>query len=91
MIAEIVLAVLEVDVASAVIVNGKIVYREDDDDCYSNEGFPAYRVADELSEALGSPVSTVHLTYADLEGGREEWNFDELAKAALFKAGPHAI
>lgn len=80
-----ILAKLEHDIGAAVLLNGVTVYHEDDDKGFRQE-FSAQRVTERLAEALALPFAVVVLT-VEAAGG-EEWNFDELAKAALAKFAP---
>jgi hypothetical protein len=75
------LVVLPDGVAAAVIVNGVTVYHEDDDKGYSQE-YNAQRVAEQLAKALNTQYIRVNLSWDDIKGGQEEWNFDDVENAA---------
>lgn len=84
--AKLILAFLETDVAASVVLNGTTVYHEDNDKGATNATFSAKEVAQRLSKALGLPIDEVVLTYSDVEGGGEAWNFDGVEVAAVLKA-----
>src|SRR5947209_2916216 len=54
------------DIAAAVILNGVMVYSEDDDKGYQHEGISAKDVAERLAKALGLEVKKLELTWDDL-------------------------
>jgi hypothetical protein len=74
------LAVLPCNVAASVIVNGVTVFHEDDDKGYHQE-FTAERVAEQLAKAFNTQYSKITLSWDDIEGGEEEWNFDDVENA----------
>lgn len=73
--------VLPHDVGASVIVNGVTIYHEDDDTDYHQQ-FSAQEVAEQLAKALNTQYTHVTLSWDDLEGGQEEWNFDDVENAA---------
>ena len=77
----VVLANLERGIGAAVIVNGATVYHEDDDKGYS-QNFTAADVAKRLAKTLKVKLQRMALKLSELDGGAEEWNFDDVEKAA---------
>jgi hypothetical protein len=78
-------AALESGVAACVILNGEMIYSEDDDKGY-HQNFTAWMVAEQLGKALGVPVRAVAVKYADLPGDEEpgnSWTFDDIVERAL--------
>ena len=74
------LAVLPNDCAASVIVNGVTVYHEDDDKGF-HQHFSAQEVAERLAKAFNTQYSKITLAWNDVEGGVEEWNFDDVENA----------
>lgn len=74
------LVTLPHDVGAAVIVNGITVYHEDDDTDYHQQ-FSAQRVAEQLAKAFNTQYSKITLSWDDIEGGQEEWDFDGVENA----------
>lgn len=64
--------------AVCVLLDGKIVYYEDDDRGAKNENFAASEVASRLVDVLAASSFVIEVEKADLP---EDWNFDDIADA----------
>ena len=71
------------DMAAVVIVNGVMVYAEDDDRGGRNLFLPAKEVANDLARALKTSVTSIALTHGDVDGST--FMFDNIAAFALAK------
>lgn len=81
---KLILATLDQGMAVAVILNGILVYHEDDDKGATNQCFSAREVATRLSSILRIRLVEVDLDWNDVS--QEDWNFVDVMTAAIAKA-----
>ena len=78
----VILAKLPGGIAADVILNGQIIYYEDDDGGY-HQNFTAEEVAKRLAKTLKVKLRRVTVSIKD--AGGDEWNHEELTEAATRK------
>jgi len=72
-------------VGAAVILNGVMIYHDDNEIGYSNTSFSAKEVAIKVGKAIKARPVLIELTWAEIS--KNDWTFDDVLEGTLLLFG----